>query len=1055
MRKIFLCFFTVLISGTSLAQYVNFKRLTTDNGLSNQFIYSINQNKNGFLYVGTGNGLSVYGGNKFANATTKDGLADNFVTSTYDGGNITWIGHFQNGISFYVDGHYGHMVNSMLGTVKVNKIIGDQQGHVFALSAGLGIVQLLDTVTERKLDINEELVLDAHINDNQYFLATPEGLKFYLLKNSKFVPIELPPVFTKDKCTRIIKSASSGDYFCSIVGEGIVWFKISGEKIQIIRTFSQKELKSESVIKDMVIDRSNNIWVSCFDEGLRKINCRNNNLLYYINTTIINTSNGLPSNNVECLFVDNQKNIWIGTYGDGLLQYVNEIFIEHRAAVNEEYLSISADRKDNIVIVTSDGLFKTTDSTSTENLTPLVKNADNRKIKYVTFVNDTLFVSGERKNSIFIYDFKNEKIKDEFIFPKTVSTTVSHIFGKGHLLYISTNQGLYILTTTLKFVNYFNHENGLLRDFTYSSYCDSKNRLWIASHGTKPYWLDTKTGDIEYSNDIPGMNIFNINGYVEDPKGNIWIATDGDGLFKYDNKNYVRYSTMDGLLSNYCYGINRDLKNNIWVGHKNGLTKLDPEEKFTVFSANTQVKNIRLIENGIISDQGGNLWFIGDKSIFKHAIQNEIKNEVPPTIVYLGAQIGDKFYKPTDSTINLRYGKYPIEFKFACISLTDPEKVEYAYMLEGQDPKWIGGSGNVELVNVSGVSTGSFKFKVKAMNEDGFSTPETVLVSINVDYPLWQKWWFILISGVILILLILSFIRYRTQQLIRNKKELEQKIHEQTIEIRSEKEHVTKINKELSVVYKDLKDSINYAKNIQFSILPNFDDLKNRLRIYSYLNPKDVVGGDFYGFYDLPNKNQIVFLVDCTGHGVPGGFLTVIAKALLDKIVLQMKITDCNEIIQNLNIEFRLFFGSDSHKENVKFEGLVISICYVDYIERKLKICAAGTSVYYLDNTTNEIIRFRGNRDSVGYEERLSDLETLELPLEKRSRIYMYSDGLQDQFGGPFYKRYSSKRLVNSMERSKELTMEQQGEQIIKDWMNWKGQHLQIDDVAFVTFEVI
>lgn len=1047
--------FPLLLCSTLFGQYINFRHFTTDNGLSNQFVYSINQSSKGFLYIGTGNGLSVFGGNKFTNVTVKDGLADNFVTSIFeDAHGVIWMGHFQNGISYYSRGHYSHMQNSMLATVKINRIVGDNHQQVFALSSGLGIVQLADTATEKKLDINEELVYDAYINDNLYFLATPEGMKLYSQRGQKFVLVELPPVFSKDKCSRIIRSRSSDDYFCAIAGIGIVWFKTNGEKVQVMRTFTQKELKSEGLIKDIAIDRFNNIWVSCFDDGLRRINCRNNNFHYYINTTTIDTRNGLTSDNVECLFVDNQKNIWIGTYGEGLLQYVNELFIEHRANPGENYLSVSADRKDNIIIATTKGLFKTTDSTGTENLTPLILNSTGHRIKYLTFFNDTLYVSGELKNSIFIYDYKNGKVKEEFVFPNTISTIVNHIHGRKQMLYVSTNQGLYILTTQLKLVAYFNHENGLLRDYVYSSFCDSKGRLWIASHGTKPYLLHPENGEIEYSNDIPGMNIFNINAYVEDVKGNIWIATEGDGLFMFDNKTYKRFSPADGLLSNYCYGINRDLKDNIWIGHKNGLTKMDTTGKFTTYSANTQVKNIKMIENGILRDQGGSLWFIGENAIFKHNIQNETPNTVPPLIVYIGAHVGDRFYPATDSVIDLPYGKYPIEFEFACISLTDPEKVEYSYMLEGQDPKWINGSGNVAPVNVSGVSTGSYPFKVRAGNEDGYSTDEMTLVTIRVDRPIWLKWWFILICAVTAVLLIISFIRYRTLQLIRNKRELEQKIHEQTIEIRSEKEHVTKINRELSVVYKDLKDSINYARNIQLSILPNFDDLSNRLRIYSYLNAKDVVGGDFFGFYDLPNKNQIVFLADCTGHGVPGGFLTVIAKALLDKIVLQMRITDCAEIIQNLNIEFRLFFGSDSQKQNIRFEGLVITLCYIDYRERMIRLCSAGTSAYYL-REGQSVTRHRGNRDSVGYEERLNDLDILELPLERNTRVFLLSDGVQDQFGGAAGKRYSSKRLSVSIERSRNLPLEKQGEEIVSDWMDWKGTHPQVDDVAFITFEVI
>lgn len=1046
-----LCFCTIPLS----AQFINFRRFTTDNGLSNQFIYSITQSNNGFLYIGTGNGLSVFGGDKFSNTTIKEGLADNFVTSTFeDPSHMIWIGHFQNGVSYYRRGHYGHMVNSMLATVRINRIVGDNHQQVFALSSGLGIVQLVDTATEKKLDINDELIFDAYINDNLYYLATPEGMKLYSLHGTKFDPVDLPPVFSKDKCSRIIKVPTSDDYFCAIAGVGLVWFKSRGEKVQVMRTFTPKEIKSEGQIKDIAIDRFNNIWISCFDDGLRRINCRANNFHYFVNTTIINTDNGLPTNNIECLFVDNQKNIWMGTYGEGLLQYVNELFIEHRANAGENFLSVSADRKDNIILVTPKGLFKTTDSTSTRNLTPLIPNTASRQVSYVSFINDTLYVAGENKNSVFIYDYHNGKIKEEFEFPKNSSVLVNHISGRGETLYVSTNQGIFILSSRLKLIRHFNHETGLLRDYVYSAMCDSKGRLWVASHGTKPYWIDPYTGEIEYSNDIPGMNIFNINGYVEDHEGNIWIATEGDGLFRYNNKDYTRFGTAEGVLSNYCYGVNRDMRDNIWVGHKNGLTKLDKNKKFITYSSNTQVKSLKLIENGIVKDEGGNLWFIGENAVFKHNIENETPNTVPPTIVYLGAHVGDRFFPPSDTLIELRYGKYPVEFHFACISLANPEKVEYSYMLEGQDPRWINGTGNISPVNVSGVSTGTYRFKVTASNEDGYSTAETTLVTINVDRPIWLKWWFILSAVIVVILLVVLFIRFRTQQLIKNKREMEQKIHEQTIEIRSEKEHVTKINRELSVVYKDLRDSINYARNIQQSILPNFDELGSRLRIYSYLNPKDVVGGDFFGYYDLPNGNQIIFLADCTGHGVPGGFLTVIAKALLDKIVLQMRVTECVEIIQNLNIEFRLFFGSDSHKQNIKFEGLVITVCCVDYAAREIRLSAAGTSAYYVQGSS-PVTRFRGNRDSVGYEERLNEIDTLRLPLVKGTRVYLFSDGMQDQFGGPLTKRYSSRRLAASIEHSRQLGLEKQGEQVIHDWMEWRGYQPQIDDVAFITFEVI
>jgi serine phosphatase RsbU (regulator of sigma subunit)/ligand-binding sensor domain-containing protein len=1056
MNRTFVFLLALTFASGGFAQFVNFKQFTTDNNLGQQFVYNISQNKNGYLYVGTGNGLSVFGGEeRFKNYTTKNGLSDNFVTSTFQSQKgITWIGHFQNGLSYYTDHHFGKLQNSMLTTVKINRIVGDDFQRVYALSSGLGVVQILDTLSEKKLELNDEIVYDAIISNNQYFLATPEGLKLFNLKSNKFKQRELPTVFNVGQCSRIIRSTTAEDeYFCAIADLGIVWFKAKKENIFIIRIFGQKELKSNAPIKDMLFDRNNNLWVSCFDDGIRRLNCKSGNLHYYFNTTVIDINNGLPSNNIECLFLDNQKNIWLGTYGEGLLQYVNETFIEFRINEGENYLSINADRKDNIIIVSNKGLFKTTDSTGTQNLVPLLLNDKTRKIKYATFGNDTLYVSNDTRNSIFVYDLKNEKVKTEFIFPNTNATSVNHVFCKDHLLYVGTNQGLYVLTSTLKLVKYFNHENGLLHDYIYSTYLDSQNRLWLASHGTKPYWLDLTKEKITYFNDIQGMIAFNINGYVEDGKHNIWIAADGDGIFKYDNKKFTKYSSNEELLSNYCYSINKDLKENIWVGHRNGLTKITSDEKFKVFSANTQVKNIKMVENGIINDQSGYLWFIGERAIFKHAIQNEMLNTVAPSIVYEATYVDQDTVKGNLIDLPYNSNQYSLKFKVNCISLTDPDKVEILYMLEGHDPNWISATRSNFNPIYSAITSGTYKFKVRAKNEDGYSTEETVVVTVYIDRPIWLKWWFILSAVLVLILLIILVIRFRTNQLIKNKKKLEQKIHEQTIEIRGEKEYISKINKELTIVYKDLTDSINYAKNIQTSILPNFEQLKNKLRIYSYLDPKDVVGGDFYGFYELPDGNKIIFLIDCTGHGVPGGFLTVIAKALLDKIVLQMEINNCTEIIQNLNSEFRLFFGSESQRENIKFEGLVIALCYIDHTQRLMSICAAGTSIYYTKG--GQICRFRGSRDSVGYEETMLGLDTKELPFEKGSRVYMFSDGVQDQFGGSGYKKYSTKRLLASIEAAKHLELEGQGEAVIKTWLDWKGSEAQIDDVAFIAFEVM
>jgi len=287
------------------------------------------------------------------------------------------------------------------------------------------------------------------------------------------------------------------------------------------------------------------------------------------------------------------------------------------------------------------------------------------------------------------------------------------------------------------------------------------------------------------------------------------------------------------------------------------------------------------------------------------------------------------------------------------------------------------------------------------------------------------------------------------EKLIQNKKELEHKIDMQTIEIRTEKEHISKMAEELQVLHDDLRDSINYAKNIQSSIIPTLENRLGPVEIFEHFQPKDVVGGDFYGYYLLPDNNKVVFLADCTGHGVPGGFLTVIAKALLDKIVIEMKIYHPKDIIYKLNSEFRLFFGGNSHDENVKYEGLVISFCFIDYKSKMVEICVAGNPFYY-STTDSNIISYKGSRSSVGYEENMGELNVLKIPIENGLRLYMFSDGLQDQFGGDNAKRFSSKKVAAALNKSKILSVKEQGYLVLLEWNEWKLEAEQVDDVSLI-----
>ncbi len=426
-------------------------------------------------------------------------------------------------------------------------------------------------------------------------------------------------------------------------------------------------------------------------------------------------------------------------------------------------------------------------------------------------------------------------------------------------------------------------------------------------------------------------------------------------------------------------------------------------------------------------------------------------NEVEPKLNILSISInGDRISNFNDTI--LKYGSYDFIIDFIGICLTNPKDIKYKYKLklEGStNDNWETIASETRKLNFPKLKNGKYTFMLLAANNDGLWSSAPIEYKFKIDKPIWLKLWFIISIVLALTIITILGIKWRTHKLIKNQKELEFKIEEQTLEIRQEKDNISKMAEELKVAHEDLRDSINYAKNIQSSIIPVLENKLGLVQIFEHFQPKEAVGGDFYGYYTLPNNNKLVFLADCTGHGVPGGFLTVIAKALLDKIILEMKVYEPKEVIYKLNKEFRLFFAGDTHDENVRYEGLVISICLIDYENKYAKICVAGNPFYY-SSTNTEIINYKGSRSSVGYEEDMGQLNVLEIPLETDLRLYMFSDGLQDQFGGPDAKRFTSKKVASALNNSKNVKVQQQGINVLNEWTIWKSAAEQVDDVSLI-----
>lgn len=248
---------------------------------------------------------------------------------------------------------------------------------------------------------------------------------------------------------------------------------------------------------------------------------------------------------------------------------------------------------------------------------------------------------------------------------------------------------------------------------------------------------------------------------------------------------------------------------------------------------------------------------------------------------------------------------------------------------------------------------------------------------------------------------------------------------------------------------KEIIDSLNYAQSIQYSILPNSGMLANYFSEYfvTYI-PKDIVSGDFYFFYEF---NGLLFLacIDCTGHGVPGALMTVLANNLLKSVIKHHELSDPSEILHVLD---QLLYDEFNRNNKIqRADGMDISLCVFDFQRNSLKFAGAHHSVLiYRNSEENEI---KGNRFPIGlYHDVEKKFETHEWTFQKGDRFFLFTDGITDQFGSVKDKKFTKKKLKESLNSTQDL--EHIKSDSMSKFFNWKFKTEQTDDVLLIGLEI-
>lgn len=311
-----------------------------------------------------------------------------------------------------------------------------------------------------------------------------------------------------------------------------------------------------------------------------------------------------------------------------------------------------------------------------------------------------------------------------------------------------------------------------------------------------------------------------------------------------------------------------------------------------------------------------------------------------------------------------------------------------------------------------------------------------------------------------MIKVVLNRVRNQTKQTIENLKrreqELESQVEERTRDLQEAFQELTRKKESLELAYSEIEEkneeitaSIRYARRIQQAILPHKESIKRLLPLYFTLfKPKDIVSGDFYW---ITEKDGRVFFAacDCTGHGVPGAFMSVLGNSLLNAIVKEGGIREPNLILDQLHQKITdTLRQADNAQTN---DGMDVSLCVYDPHTRRLKFAGAQRPLFYFRN--GEMLQINGDKQSIGggtFADKRIPYSPHEFEMHKGDSIYIFSDGYADQFGGPKGKKMQVSRLAKFLTSIQAFTMEEQYYYLDKFYEEWKGDFEQIDDVLMI-----
>lgn len=372
--------------------------------------------------------------------------------------------------------------------------------------------------------------------------------------------------------------------------------------------------------------------------------------------------------------------------------------------------------------------------------------------------------------------------------------------------------------------------------------------------------------------------------------------------------------------------------------------------------------------------------------------------------------------------------------------------VEFSYYIEGSDDEDYGNWSTQNQIKTTNLHEGDYIFHIRArcdLNKE--------ILEIHFPFKVLPPWyrtiWAYLVYGILFVLFLVLVVKLNSKRLIEQNLKLEGVIKQRTSTIAEQV-------KLLEHQKQEITDSINYAKRIQSSILPTVTEIKSAYKnVFVFFQPKDIVSGDFYWFYKINDDEFLIACADCTGHGVPGAFMSTICAEKLSESALRDS-TPC-KVLFNANNAIKKVLKQETLEEGTNKDGMEIALIKYNIKTKQLSYTGANRPLWIIKGDTKELIEVKPTKASIASFTPLNfEYTQIEISLNANDVVYLTSDGFPDQFGGPEGKKFMTKNMKQFLKEIMHLPVDEQQQLVSQKINDWKGNYEQVDDLLVIGVRV-